>query len=145
MCLLDTNKVAGDVPAAASQILTILNRHQVDVLANRPWDERRLAYPIGKHKKGLYYLIYFSTEGKNLVGIRRDFQLNEMILRSLILKVDPKMVDTMLKVAKDEHALALQMIQEDAADDGSTGGGARPESGPPPRRGGRRHAEGEEK
>ena len=87
--LLDTNKVAGDVPAAAKQIHTILERHHAEILASRPWDERRLAYPVNGHKKGLYYLTYFRAEGKNLLGIEHDVALNEMILRSLVLHVDP--------------------------------------------------------
>src|ERR671936_2078439 len=96
MFLLDTTKVAGDVPGAAKQLHNLLERNHAEILASRPWDERRLAYPIRKHKKGLYYLTYFRTEGKNLLNIERDVALNEMILRSLVLRVDPKHVDTML-------------------------------------------------
>ena len=121
--LLDTNKVSGDVPAAAKQLQTVLEKHHAEVLASRPWDERRLLYPIKKHKKGLYYLTYFRTEGKNLVAIGRDFALNEMVLRSLTLKVEPKMVETMLTLARDENALALQLIHDDSAEEGGGGGG----------------------
>jgi small subunit ribosomal protein S6 len=142
MFLLDTNKVSGDVPNAAKQLHTILERNHAEVLASRPWDERRLAYPIGKHKKGLYYLTYFRTDGKNLVNLKRDLTLTEMVLRQLILKVKPQMIDTMLTLAKDEHALALQMIHDDSAEEGGPGG--KPEGGHGPRRGGRRH-EGDDK
>ena len=72
MFLLDTNKVAGDVPAAAEQLHAHPGAEQRRVLASRPWDERRLAYPIKNHKKGLYYLTYFRTEGKNLINIEHD-------------------------------------------------------------------------
>src|SRR5207248_8132645 len=61
MFLLDTNKVSGDVPAAQQQIHQLLERNQVEILASRPWDERRLAYPIKGQKKGLYYLTYFAS------------------------------------------------------------------------------------
>jgi small subunit ribosomal protein S6 len=114
------NKVAGDVPAAGKQVVTLLEKHGAEVLANRPWDERRLSYPIGKHKKGLYYLTYFRMNDdkvKNLQELQRDVGLSELILRSLVLKVEPKMVDTMLALAKDEHALALQMMHDDGTDD----------------------------
>src|SRR5579871_5322731 len=93
MFLLDTNKVSGDVKTAAGQLQAILERNQAEVLASRPWDERRLAYPIKGHKKGLYYLMYFRCEGKNLATMEHDFSLNEMILRTLILHIDPKLVD----------------------------------------------------
>ena len=150
MFLLDTNKVSGDVPNAAKQLHTILERNHAEVLASRPWDERRLAYPIGKHKKGLYYLTYFRSDGKNLVNLKRDLALNEMVLRELILKVRPQLVDTMLTLARDEHALALQTMHDEGGEEGAGAkpeGGGRPEGGRGeggPRRGGRRH-EGEEK
>ena len=83
MFLLDTNKVAGDVQAAAKQLHTILERNQAKVLASRPWDERRLAYPIRKHKKGLYYLTYFRTEGKNLKGRLLEFVVHTVGKRVL--------------------------------------------------------------
>jgi small subunit ribosomal protein S6 len=147
MFLLDTNKVSGDVPSAAKQLHTILEKNQAEVLASRPWDERRLAYPIGNHKKGLYYLTYFRTEGKNVVNIEHDIALNEMILRSLILHVDPKMVENMLALARDEHALALQTIHEEVTDAETPppGEGDLMEDHPRPRRGGRRQHEGEDK
>src|ERR1700751_3111985 len=96
MFLLDPNKVAGDVAGAAKQLQTVLERNHAEVLASRPWDDRRLAYPIKGQKKGLYYLTYFKTEGKNLVPIEHDFALNETVLRMLIIRIDPKLVDTML-------------------------------------------------
>lgn len=113
MFLLDTNKVSGDVQAAAKQLHGMLEKNSAEVLASRPWDERRLAYPVKGHKKGLYYLTYFRSEGKNIVPIEHDIALNEMILRSQILKIDPKLVETMLTLARDEHALALQVATEE--------------------------------
>jgi small subunit ribosomal protein S6 len=140
MFLLDTNKVAGDVPAAAQQLHGILERNHSEILASRPWDERRLTYPVKNHKKGLYYLVYFQTEGKNLINIERDCALSELILRHLMLRIDPKLVKDMLTIARDEHALALQSITED----GTEGEPSRANGGEDyhaPRRGGRRPAE----
>jgi small subunit ribosomal protein S6 len=137
MFLLDTTKVAGDHATAAKQLHGILERNHAEVLASRPWEDgRKLAYPIKGHKKGLYYLTYFRTEGQNLTNLERDFALNETILRTLILKVDPKLVDIMLNVARDEHAVALQTVNEPPPED--NGGGGEGERGPrrgPPRRG----------
>jgi small subunit ribosomal protein S6 len=142
MFLLDTNKVAGDVAAAAKQIHTILERNHAEILASRPWDERRLAYPVNGHKKGLYYLTYFRTEGKNLLSIERDVILNELILRSLTLKVDAKHVETMLAIARDEHALALQVAPEPG--EGGEGGRENGETDHGPRRGRRPVMEGKD-
>jgi small subunit ribosomal protein S6 len=145
MFLLDTNKVAGDVANAEQQLLSLVQKHNAEPLAYRPWDERRLAYPINKHKKGLYYLMYFRSEGKNLANIEHEIALNEMIVRSLILKIEPKLVDTMLALVKGEHAPALHAIQDEPGEGGigrpeDDGGG---EGGRPARR--PRRAEGEDK
>lgn len=146
MFLLDTNKVSGDVPAAVQQLHTILEKNQAEVLASRPWEERRLAYPVKGQKKGLYYLTYFRSEGKNLVNIERDVSLTELILRSLVIRIDPKLVDTMLTLARDEHAaVALHAAQ---AEDEATGEGGAPagEGGEErPRRGGRPRREEEDR
>jgi small subunit ribosomal protein S6 len=107
MFLLDANKVAGDVHAAQAQLHGILEKHSAEILASRPWDERRLSYPVNGHKKGLYYLTYFKIEGRKLVDIEQDVKLNETILRSMVLRIEPKLVDTMLAIARDEHATAL--------------------------------------
>jgi small subunit ribosomal protein S6 len=127
MFLLDTNKVSGNVPEAAKQIQAILEKNQSEILASRPWDERRLTFPIGGQKKGLYYLTYFRTDSKNLLNIERDVALNETILRSLVIKIEPKHVETMLAIGRDEHALALQVAPDMADDydgyDGMRGGG----------------------
>ena len=135
MFLLDTNKVSGDVAAAEGQLLSLVQKHNAEPLAYRPWDERRLAYPIKKHKKGLYYLMYLRSEGKNLAPLERDIALNEMILRMLVIRVDEKLVDAMLAMARDEHAVALQTVNEPPEDE-AMGGGGDDDRGP--RRGGAR-------
>jgi small subunit ribosomal protein S6 len=116
MFLLDTNKVAGDEAAAGQQLQGLLERNHAEVLALRRWDERRLAYPIKRggvsHKKGLYYLSYFRADSKEILNLERDLALNELVLRYLVLHVDPKLEEAMLTVGRNPHALALQSVQE---------------------------------
>jgi small subunit ribosomal protein S6 len=64
-------------------------------------EDRRLAYPIGQHRKGTYWLTYFKLDSMKLVELNRDFKLNDNIVRSLVLKVDPRLVDVLV-----QHALA---------------------------------------
>ena len=141
MFLLDTNKVAGDVPAAAKQLHGILEKHNAEILASRPWDERRLAYPIKSHKKGLFYLTYFRADGTKVREIEQDIALNEIIVRSLVLRIDPKLVDTMLALARDEHALALHNVADEPTDAAAGNGQEGGDEGRPPRRGPRRRDE----
>jgi small subunit ribosomal protein S6 len=122
LIMLDTSKVAGDLPAAQQQLQAIMDRNKVEVLASRPWDERRLVYPVGSQKKALYYLIYFRSTGEHVLGIEHDLKLNETVMRTMILKIEPKLEETMLTIARDPHAMALQAVVEEP-DDYLTGGG----------------------
>jgi len=139
MVILDTNKVAGDQAGAAKQLQTILERNNAEVLSQRPWAETKLAYPIKNHKKGLYFLTFFRTEGQNLTNIERDFQLNETILRSMILRVEGKLVDAMLEVGKNDYQDCLKTVNtppdEDLGGDDDRRdrrGGRGGRGGPPP-------------
>jgi small subunit ribosomal protein S6 len=71
------------------------------MLVSRLWEERRLAYPIGSHRKGTYWLTYFKLDPSKLTTLNRECQLNEAIVRSLVLKIDPRIIDTLVA-----HALA---------------------------------------
>jgi small subunit ribosomal protein S6 len=116
MFLLDTSKMSGDVPGAVAKLHSVLEKHHAEILASRPWDDRKLAYQIRNHKKGLYYLIYFRCDTKNLGELEHDFKLNETIMRLLILHIEPKLEEEMLAVARDERALALQTAHDEAID-----------------------------
>jgi small subunit ribosomal protein S6 len=137
LIMLDTSKMAGDLPAAQQQLHAIMEKNHAEVLASRPWDERRLSYPIRGQKKALYYLLYFKTGGENLVPIEHDLKLNETVLRVMVLKIEEKLVETMLALARDEHALALQSVVEEPDDFGDMGGRRGGDRGE--RRGGDRH------
>ena len=99
MFLLDSGKVGGDWSSAQKLVHGILERNQAEIITSRPWDERRLAYPVSGHKKGMYYLTYFRLEGPNLSQIEQDCRINESVLRQLILKVHPKLVDQLVAQA----------------------------------------------
>ena len=117
MFILDSTKVAGNLETADKQLRAILEKHSAEVLVSRVWAEQKFTYAIKKQKKGIYYLTYFSSEGKNLVAIEQDCSLNEMILRMLVLKIHPKLVETMLSLAKGEHAAPLHNMQEESSGD----------------------------
>jgi small subunit ribosomal protein S6 len=127
LIMLDTSKVAGDLPAAQQQLHAIMERNKVEVLASRTWDERRLSYPVAGQKKALYYLIYFKSTGEHLVGIEHDLKLNETVMRMMILRIEEKLEETMLALAKDPHAMALQAVVDEPDDymGGGGGGGGR--------------------
>ena len=122
MLMLDTTKVASDLQAAVQHIHASYEKHKAEVLASRPWDERRLCFPVNKQKKALFYLTYLQCDSQALLAIEHDLSLNEAVLRHLVLKIEPKLSETMLAIARDPHALALQSANEDADEYEMSGG-----------------------
>jgi small subunit ribosomal protein S6 len=94
--IFDTNRYARDPAGVSGQIAALVQKYNGTILASRLWEERRLAYPINGQRKGTYWLTYFRLESGQLEALRRDCQINESILRELILKVDPRIVDALV-------------------------------------------------
>ena len=99
MFLLDSAKVAVSWDESVKHVHDILGKHNSEIVASRQWDERRLAYPVDGHKKGTYLLTYFKTDGAAMKEIVADCHLSDVILRELILKVHPKLVDHLVNQA----------------------------------------------
>ncbi len=85
MFLLDPS-LSSDWPAAEAEINRVLDRAEAKVIGMKNWEERRLAYPISRHKRGLYALTYFQAPPESIPGLERDVQLGEKILRAMFLR-----------------------------------------------------------
>jgi small subunit ribosomal protein S6 len=101
MFLLDSNRYGRDPEDVSGQIPAMIQAAGGEVLVSRLWEERRLAYSIRGRRKGTYWLTYFRLGGRKLADLRRQSQLNDNILRALFIKIDPRIVQTLV-----EHAQA---------------------------------------
>jgi small subunit ribosomal protein S6 len=116
MFILDSNRFARDREKVSGQISKIIQEAGGEMLVSRLWEERRLAYAIKGHRKGTYWLTYFRLPGEQLSEIRQKFRLSDSILRMLFLKVNPKIVDTLVAHAlAGPAALAAERRAEEAA------------------------------
>lgn len=96
MFIFDANRFARDQAALPSQIEQLVQSLGGTMLASRMWEERRLAYTIKGHRKGTYWLTYFRADGDSVVGMNRQLQINDSVLRHLILKIDPRLADALV-------------------------------------------------
>jgi small subunit ribosomal protein S6 len=99
MFLLDSNRYARDPNGVSNEVNQIVKKCGGEILVSRLWSEQRLAYPIEGHRKGTYWLTYFKLDSLQQPALTRACQLSENILRNLILKVDHRLVDTLVKHA----------------------------------------------
>lgn len=103
MFLLDSGKAAVSWDDSVKHVHDILSKYESEIVASRQWDERRLAYAVDGHKKGTYLLTYFKVDGSALKDIVADCHLSDVILRELILKVHPKLVDHLMNQAMSSN------------------------------------------
>lgn len=87
MFLMDPT-LATDWPVAEAEINRILDRAEAKLLGINNWGERKLAYPMGRWKRGLYALSFFEAAPESIISLERDVQLSEKAIRVLVLRKD---------------------------------------------------------
>lgn len=88
MVLVDNDVVRADWRQAKALVTDTLTKYGATLHSARRWDERALAYPIAGRQRATYYIAYFELPEGNSEAMRRDFDLNERILRYLFTAVD---------------------------------------------------------
>ena len=112
LSILDSNRYSRDQAGVSGQLAELVTKHGGEILASRLWEERRLAYPINGQRKGTYWLTYFKLDSVKLTELKGDVRLSESILRTLFLKVDPRIAETLVS-----HALSGHVRKEAPAGD----------------------------
>ena len=126
MFILNSNRYARDPSGVSEQVNKLIEDSQAEILASILWNEQKLAYPIEGHRKGTYWLTYFRMESQKLGEFNRACQLNDTVLRSLALKVDPRLADTLVGHATGKRAPSAEAETKPAAkaSDGAASDGA---------------------
>lgn len=102
MFIFNANTYAKNPAGVGKTVEDMIKAVDGEILASRLWNEQKLAYPINGHRKGAYWLTYARLESTEIGKLNRSCQLNDGILRHLVIKIDPRLVDTMVAVAKGE-------------------------------------------
>jgi small subunit ribosomal protein S6 len=118
--LFDSNRYNRDPGGVAASVQQAVEKFGGEILASRLWDERRLAYPINGHTKGTYWITYFKMDSLQLKDFNRDCQLNENIMRFLVTRVDPRLIETLVAHAlgkvtappRTEEAVAVGVVDD---------------------------------
>lgn len=121
MFLMDP-ALASDWASAEAEINRFLSRAEAKVHGIRNWDERRLAYPIMKQKRGLYALTFFDASPEKITALERDVQLSEKCLRALILNRESMTAEDIAKALAAEAPKLVSRYDERP--------GGRPDRGP---------------
>jgi small subunit ribosomal protein S6 len=109
MFLVDPVKHAEDAAATEKVVSQLLEKHGAKMHSFERWDERKLAYEIAGHKRGVYLLARFEMPGGNLRSLRDDCELTETILRQLVLRLDTDIPTYLAQCAKYQEKTREEM------------------------------------
>ena len=88
MFLVDPVKHGEDAEGVEGTVKALLEKHGAKIEQFEKWDERRLAYEIKGHKRGVYLLAHFHMPGDKVAPLRDDCKLTEGILREMLVRLD---------------------------------------------------------
>ena len=81
----------------------ILEKSGAEVLDSQMRGKRRLAYPIAKHKEGVYVQLSHQGDGQQVALLERSMRLSEDVIRYLTVKQDGPL-PTPKSTSKDDEA-----------------------------------------
>ena len=90
----------------------ILEKSGAEVLDSQMRGKRRLAYPIAKHKEGIYVQLSHKGDGQQVAVLERAMRLSEDVIRYLTIKQDGPL-PTPKSTSKDEEAEKPDTVKEE--------------------------------
>ena len=89
----------------------ILEKSGTEVLDSQMRGKRRLAYPIAKHKEGIYVQLSHQGNGQQVAILERAMRLSEDVIRYLTVKQYGPL-PTPKSISKDEEAEKSEKKEE---------------------------------
>lgn len=89
MIILDPQLDERTVTPSLSKALGVVKTQGGNVEKVDVWGKRRLSYEINKHIEGIYAVVDVSCEPATVAELDRQLSLNELVLRTKVLRRDP--------------------------------------------------------
>ncbi len=88
MFIISDTVAGADWETAVKHVEDLLKNRGAEILKSEKWEDRKFAYKLKGYKRGAYLLVYFNAPTDSISPLKRDFELSENVLRTLIVKVD---------------------------------------------------------
>jgi small subunit ribosomal protein S6 len=88
MVVLDPNLDDAAIEALNTRIQTLVTQRGGTVESVEPWGRKRLAYPIGRYRDGVYILSRLQLPPNAAVEIERALKLTESVIRHLLVRAE---------------------------------------------------------
>jgi small subunit ribosomal protein S6 len=110
------------IEAAIGRVQEVITKNGGTILALNRWGRKRLAYPISKKTTGFYCHIEFESSGNLIALLERSYQLDELVLRHLTIRLSKNALKARAKAAQlapaEQSTEAHQPLFEEEASSG---------------------------
>lgn len=69
-----------------AKITDILAKENAELVATNDMGMRKLAYPVEKHARGYYTVLFYKAEGSTIHELERNLKINEDVIKFLTIK-----------------------------------------------------------
>ncbi len=83
--IIDSNTDEEGVTATVEKVSQFVKTLSGEVASVNVWGRRILAYPIEKHRDGIYVLFNLKMQPQSMVDLERNLKLTEQIIRYLLV------------------------------------------------------------
>ena len=97
------------------KVKELIVKHGGEIMELAKWGRKRFAYPIKKKNNGFYVLCEFTSSGDIVARLERHFQLDENIIRFLILALDKKSLQARISASDLMKQLAPAAVPSTSA------------------------------
>jgi small subunit ribosomal protein S6 len=112
-----------DGEKAVALVRGMVEKHGGSILVIKKWDERKLAFEIGKQKRGTYVIAFFKAPAGSIKPLERDVLLSEDVLRVLVTRAEHLSEAEMAAVEPQPIAPPPERNPWDRPEGGGYGGG----------------------
>jgi small subunit ribosomal protein S6 len=105
MVILDSSPEAEKIERTVSKIEELIIGKKGKIVSTNNWGRRRLAFEIQRHQYGYYSLFTFEMDPKEVIDLNRIIRLNPMVLRHLIIVLNPKFLAQAISLPKPSPLL----------------------------------------
>lgn len=67
------------------KVVSVITENGGELIRTDTWGKRQLAYQISKQSEGYYFINYFKLESTSIKLIQRMFNINESVLRFIVV------------------------------------------------------------
>jgi small subunit ribosomal protein S6 len=114
MVVVDSSPDGEKIDQTVSKIQEMITAKGGKIVSVDNWGRRRLAYEIQRRQYGYYTLFVFELDPKEIRDLNRLLRLNPMVLRHLVILLDPKV---MAKMALRPRGAVDDEILEDISEE----------------------------